>query len=212
VEKRVSPAAFRHSHRILARLLPDAQAEALVGDLIEEYQLRLRGAAPHAAARWYWKQVAASVPSLIWASARRGSWLTTVATAVASYVAVGVLEFVLTAVVTAMPASMFLQTLLALLAGVAALVVGGYVAGSIRPEAARLLALLVLVPTARPSGISARFSCSVHFLRWLARSCRPRARPPCKPRARPPCQQSGTGLAICAGGPYIMETLLFILW
>ena len=142
----MSPATFMRSQRILARLMPDAQAEALIGDLIEEYQLRLH-AAPDAAARWYWKQLAASIPSLIWASARRGSWLTTVAAAVVSYVAGGALEFVLTAVVMAMPASMFVRTLLTLLAGVAGLVAGGYLAASIRLEAARVLALLVLVAT-----------------------------------------------------------------
>ena len=46
-----------------------------------------------------------------------------------------------------MPVSLFARTLLTLLAGVAALVAGGYVAASIRLEAARLLALLVLVAT-----------------------------------------------------------------
>ena len=46
-----------------------------------------------------------------------------------------------------MPASLFVQTLLMLVAGVVAMVAGGYVAASIRPEAARLLALLVLAAT-----------------------------------------------------------------
>jgi peptidoglycan/LPS O-acetylase OafA/YrhL len=146
MEKRVSPATLLRSQRILARLMPDAQAEALVGDLIEEYQLRLH-AAPGTAARWYWKQFAVSLPSLLWASARRGAWLTTAAAAVVCFIAAGVLEFVFTAAVMAIPASMFVQTFLSLLAGVVALVAGGYVAASIRPEAARLLALLVLVVT-----------------------------------------------------------------
>jgi hypothetical protein len=142
----VSPATLMRSQRMLARLMPDAHAEALVGDLIEEYQLRLH-LTPDTAASWYWRQFAASIPSLIWASARRGAWLTTVAAAVVSYIAVGALEFALTAVVTAMPASAFVRTLLTLLAGVAALIAGGYLAASIRLEAARLLALLVLVAT-----------------------------------------------------------------
>jgi hypothetical protein len=51
-----------------------------------------------------------------------------------------------------MPASIFVQTPLTLLAGVAALVAGRFVTASIRPEATRLLALLVLGPLSPMAG------------------------------------------------------------
>lgn len=142
----MSPATVVRSARMLARIMPDAEAEGLVGDLIEEYQLRLH-AGPRAAARWYWKQFAGSIPSLVWASARRGAWLRTLAVAVASYLVVGIVEYALSAVVTAMPAPGVVRSLLLLLAGLVALTAGGYVAASFRREAVGLLALFVLVAT-----------------------------------------------------------------
>src|SRR4030095_7109268 len=87
VEARMSPSTLALSERILARLMPPAQAEALLGDLLEERRLRLQAGSHVSVAGWYWRQLASSVPALLWASVRRGAWLITVITAVASYIA-----------------------------------------------------------------------------------------------------------------------------
>ena len=49
------------SQWILARLTPPAQAEALIGDLLEERRLRLQAGSHVSVAGWYWRQLASSV-------------------------------------------------------------------------------------------------------------------------------------------------------
>jgi len=83
----MSPSTLALSQRILERLMPPAQAEALLGDLLEERRLRLQAGSEVSVAGWYWRQLASSVPALLWASVRRGAWLITVVTAVASFIA-----------------------------------------------------------------------------------------------------------------------------
>ena len=83
----MSPLTLALSQRILARLMPPAQAEALLGDLLEERRLRLQAGSQASVAGWCWRQLASSVPVLLWASVRRGAWLITVVTAVGSCIA-----------------------------------------------------------------------------------------------------------------------------
>ena len=73
------------SQWMLARLMPPAQADALIGDLIEE--LRLQAGSHVSVTGWYSRQLASSVSVLLWASMRRGAWLVTVVTAVACFIA-----------------------------------------------------------------------------------------------------------------------------
>jgi len=138
----MSPSTIALSQRILARLMPPAQAEALVGDLLEERRLRLQAGSHVNVAGWYWTQLASSVPVLLWASVRRGAWLITVVTAVASYIAAAGIQLAL-GYSLPMPTSESVRLVLVLLSFAAALAPCGYVAASIRPGAARLLAFLV---------------------------------------------------------------------
>ena len=138
------------SQWILARLMPPAQAEALIGDLLEERRLRLQAGSQVSVAGWYWRQLASSVPALLWASVRRGAWLITVVTAVASYVAAVGIQFVLWSALSPMTSPMTSKsgpTVVGLFSFAAALAACGYVAASIRPGAARLLAFLVFATT-----------------------------------------------------------------
>jgi len=128
------------SQWILARLMPPAQADALIGDLIEE--LRLQAGSHVSVAGWYWRQLASSVPVLLWASVRRGAWLITVVTAVASFIAAFRIQMVLQSLFP-MTTSKSMQGVIILLSFAAALAACGYVAASIRLGAARLLAFLV---------------------------------------------------------------------
>jgi len=149
----MSPSTLALSQRILARLMPPAQAEALVGDLLEERRLRLQAGSQVSVAGWYWRQLASSVPALLWASVRRGAWLITVVTAVASYVAANGIQFVLWSALSPMTSKSG-PTVVGLFSFAAALAACGYVAASIRLGAARLLAFLVFATTCAMLAIS----------------------------------------------------------
>ena len=141
------------SQRILALLMPPAQAEALLGDLLEERRLRLQAGSQVSVAGWYWRQFASSVPTLLWASVRRGAWLITVVTAVASYVAANGIQFVLWSALSPMTSKSG-PTVVGLFSFAAALAACGYVAASIRHGAARMLAFLVFATTCAMLAIS----------------------------------------------------------
>ena len=139
----MSPSTLALSQRILERLMPPAQAEALLGDLLEERRLRLQAGSQASVAGWYWRQLASSVPVLLWASMRRGAWLVTVVTAVASFIAVFPIMMVLQSALWPMTTSSFARDVIMLLSFAAVVAACGYVAASIRLGAARLLAFLV---------------------------------------------------------------------
>lgn len=149
----MSPSTLALSQRILERLMPPAQAEALLGDLLEERRLRLQAGSHVSVAGWYWRQLASSVPALLWASVRRGAWLITVVTAVASYVAANGIQFVLWSALSPMTSKSG-PTVVGLFSFAAALAACGYVAASIRLGAARLLAFLVFATTCAMLAIS----------------------------------------------------------
>ena len=129
------------SQWILARLMPPAQAEALIGDLLEERRL-LQAGSDVSVAGWYWRQLASSVSVLLWASMRRGAWLVSVVTAVASLIAALRIMRVLQSALWPMTTSSVAHDVIMVLSFAAAVATCGYVAASIRLGAARLLAFL----------------------------------------------------------------------
>jgi hypothetical protein len=135
------------SQWILARLMPPAQAEALIGDLLQERRLRLQAGSHVSVAGWYWRQLASSVPVLLWASMRRGAWLVSVVTAVASFIAAVGIMLVLQSALWPMTTSSFAHDVIMVLSFAAAAATCGCVAASIRLGAARLLAFLVFATT-----------------------------------------------------------------
>ena len=149
----MSPSTIALSQRILAWLMPPAHAEALLGDLLEERRLRLQAGSQVSVGGWYWRQLASSVPALLWASVRRGAWLITVVTAVASYVAANGIQFVLWSALSPMTSKSG-PTVVGLFSFAAALAACGYVAASIRLGAARLLAFLAFATTCAMLAIS----------------------------------------------------------
>ena len=144
------------SQWIFARLMPPARAEALLGDLLEERRLRLQAGSQASVAGWYWRQLASSVPALLWASVRRGAWLVTVVTAVASFIAAIGIQMLLQSVLSPMTTSNSVRAVVVILSFAAALAACGYVAASIRLGAARLLAFLVFAVTCAMLAISTR--------------------------------------------------------
>ena len=152
----MSPLTLALSQRILERLMPPAQAEALIGDLLQECRLRLQAGSHVSVAGWYWRQLASSVPALLWASVRRGAWLITVVTAVASFIAAIGIQMLLQSVLSPMTTSKSVRAVVMILTFAAALAACGYVAASIRLGAARLLAFLVFAATCAMLAISTR--------------------------------------------------------
>jgi hypothetical protein len=131
------------SQWILARLMPPAHAEALIGDLLEERRLLLQAGSHVSVAGWYSRQLTSSVSVLLWASMRRGAWLVSVVTAVASFIAAMRIMMVLSSALWPMTTSSVAHDVIMLLSFAAAVAACGYVAASIRLGAARLLAFLV---------------------------------------------------------------------
>ena len=148
------PSTLALSQRIFERLMPPAQAEALLGDLLEERRLRLQAGSQVSVAGWSWRQLASSVPALLWASIRRGAWLVTVVTAVASFIAAIGIQMLLQSVLSPMTTSKSVRAVVVILSFAAALAACGYVAASIRLGAARLLAFLVFAATCAMLAIS----------------------------------------------------------
>src|SRR5271154_6889040 len=81
---RYSPPAF--ACRLFQTVLPVPYRGALLGDLIEEYNLRVEAASPSAATRWFWGQACRSIPFIIGSSLRNGDWLISASAAVGVYV------------------------------------------------------------------------------------------------------------------------------
>jgi len=77
----------------LARLLPASHRPGFAGDLLEELALRERESPAPAARLWLLRQVARSVPPLVWCALARTKWLSTLSCAFVAYVAVGLTEF-----------------------------------------------------------------------------------------------------------------------
>jgi len=152
----MSPSTLALSQWILARLMPAARAEALIGDLLEERRLRLQAGSHVSVAGWYSRQLASSVPVLLWASMRRGAWLVTVVTAVASFIAAFRIQMVLQSALWPMTTSSFAHDVIMLLSFAAAVAACGYVAASIRLGAARLLAFLVFAAVCAMLAINTR--------------------------------------------------------
>jgi hypothetical protein len=135
---------------LLSRVVPEGERESLLGDLIEEYELRANAATSSAALKWYLRQVCASAPPLLWVRFRRASWISTLGVALLAYFAVGVVEFIINwalsispwaGAVTYRPLGLFITSPFVVLIG--------YFAARIRRGAAIALgAMMLLVVTA----------------------------------------------------------------
>ncbi|MFY9935862.1 MAG: permease prefix domain 1-containing protein, partial [Silvibacterium sp.] len=67
---RYSPPAF--ACRLFQIVLPVPYRGALLGDLIEEYNLRAEATSPSAATLWFWSQACRSIPFIVGSSLRNG--------------------------------------------------------------------------------------------------------------------------------------------
>ena len=83
------PFALRIATWILSRVVPEGDREPLIGDLEEEYALRVRADSTCAPLVWYLWQTCSSMPPVLGVRLSRGAWFATLSVALAAYFAVG---------------------------------------------------------------------------------------------------------------------------
>ncbi|HUK90802.1 MAG TPA: hypothetical protein VLZ81_10410 [Blastocatellia bacterium] len=144
---------MNQSHRLkltawfLRAFLSERDRETLVGDLIEEHNLIAKAKRERTASRWYWKQVIVSVRPLAWAWLRSGRWLKTVGAATAAYVAVALIVVLSDVAMSGLLATLGEQiyAVISLLVAFPAMMLGGFIAGSMRRSAPATLAAFSVV-------------------------------------------------------------------
>jgi len=130
----------------LARLVPEGERDALVGDLVEEHALRAATTSSSAALRWSLQQVCASVPPLLWARLRRAAWIAALGVALLAYIAVGVVEWIVNRTIPSPPGTgTIVNMLLALLIPFPMVALIAYVAARFSPRAPIMLGAIMLV-------------------------------------------------------------------
>jgi len=136
----------RWASRSVAKAIPGSACTAAIGDLSEEYFMRARLSSRARAARWYWAQMARSILPLWWAEARREGWVGTLGVAAGAYIVATAVESAADFVMANLLSSEAVATSApGLVVGLAAMALGGYLAGSIRPASATLLPCLIFV-------------------------------------------------------------------
>lgn len=133
------------STRAVEWLLPHRLVEEVLGDIVEEFELRSRSASGSAGTQWLLSQLCRSLAPVIWMSMRRDGWLVTIGAGIGSFVVVNALEAAADVLLLrALAAPAELQAGAGLLLGLAAVTFGGYIAGRVRSAAPIVLSLIVL--------------------------------------------------------------------
>jgi hypothetical protein len=130
---------------VLGRLLPEADREAVIGDLVEECALRESRSALHES-WWCLSQVSRSIAPLWWARARQEALLPLLGVAFAAFVAANIIEMVATmALVNLLVARPSVLWPVNFLVGLGAMAFGGGLAAWMRSGAAAAVALMIFV-------------------------------------------------------------------
>lgn len=137
------PLAVRLCSGLVECLLPRDLGELVVGDLNEEFALRVRSMSRAQATSWFLVQAAASLPGLLMLSGRRGSWFKSLGVAVAAYLALGFVEPYMHRAVSALFEPGFhAQLVLDLTVGFVACACGGFVSTWIHRGSALLYSVI----------------------------------------------------------------------
>jgi hypothetical protein len=147
-------------NRAIAQIVPVPTLDAALGDLAEEYALKSQSTSGRRASRWYWGQLARSIPQMVWFDIRRSGVVTTFAVAFGAWLVAGIVESIADMALIALYGSnAVIEGLPGLLAGLGAFALGGYVAALVRPAATKVLAALravvvVALPVAGAGDVS----------------------------------------------------------
>ena len=132
----------------LGRLLQPRDREAFLGDLVEEYALRLRSAPPSTVSRWYWGQVSRSILPMLAMAIRRERWLGTLAVAAGVYLVAYTVKVTGTITVARLLGHDPSSLLPGVIVGLTTMILGGYCAAWLRPRAAMVLAVIAVIVVA----------------------------------------------------------------
>jgi hypothetical protein len=133
----------RLANWLLRWFIPAKDREEIMGDLAEEFALRVQSS--DACRSWYWGQTLRSIPPMAWKATRQGRWIRTFLVALGAYIAAGLVESVADAVLlkTVNPQSL-LHTVLSLIIGLTTTAGAGHVAARFRSGAETVTAAFVL--------------------------------------------------------------------
>jgi hypothetical protein len=136
------PLALALATWVLSRLVSEGDREPLIGDLEEEYALRVRADSSYAPRVWYLRQICSSIPPVIRTRLAGEAWFATLGVALVGYLAVGLGQL---AVAWAIPSSSEpTYNPLGLIVTFPLIVLIGYFAERSRRGAATVLAALML--------------------------------------------------------------------
>jgi hypothetical protein len=120
-----------------------------LGDLIEEYTLRIESTSRFTASRWFWTQTCRSVPCMVWSSLRNGNCFITMSIAMGVYIFMATLKFAADLMISKLLSpDQTAQGILAPIVFLTTTAIGGCVAARIRPGATIFLALIVMITVA----------------------------------------------------------------
>ena len=152
----------RFADWVLACVVAPADREAAVGDLDEEYPLRLKRGSRLRAECWYWTQVLRSVPWFLLTPIRRSGWFGTISAALAACLVQAVVEVCTgTAIQRLATPNRDVTMLAGLIVVLSSLVLVSYLAALVRPGAATLLTLVALVAVSLQLSVQARVGLSL---------------------------------------------------
>jgi hypothetical protein len=130
-------------------LLPRQLVDEVVGDVVEEYELRRRSAPESADVLWVLSQFCRSLAPVICLSVRREGWLVTIGAGVGCFVVVNFVEAAADALILPLLAvHAQLQAGVGLLLGLGAMTLGGYLAARIRSAAPIVLSVMIFITVA----------------------------------------------------------------
>ena len=130
-------------------LLPRQLVDELVGDIVEEFELRRRSAPGSANTLWALSQLTRSLGPVTWTSVRRESWLVTIGAGIGSFVVVNFVEAAADALILPpLAAHAQLQAGVGLLLGLGAMALGGYLAARVRSAAPIVLSVMIFITVA----------------------------------------------------------------
>jgi hypothetical protein len=145
--RRCSPPIF--ACWLLESVLPEPYREAILGDLIEEYTLRIESTSPFTASRWFWSQACRSVPSMVWSSLRSGNCFISMSVAVGVYIFMATLKLAADWMIAKLVLpDQTTHVILAPIVFLTAAAIGGCIAGRIRRGATIFLASMVTITVA----------------------------------------------------------------
>jgi len=145
--RRCSPPTF--ACWLLESVLPDPYREAILGDLIEEYTLRIESTSRFTASRWFWSQTCRSVPSMVWTSLRSGNCFISMSIAMGVYIFMGTLKFAADMIISKLVSpDQTTHVILMPIVFLTTTAIGGCVAARIRRGATIFLALMVTITVA----------------------------------------------------------------